>query len=222
VIRLRLVRHGEPAWNVDERAVDDPALTERGTQEVAALCQELDGQSFDAFYVSPLRRARQTAEPLARRLGMKAQVCDWLAELAHPDFDGHPWEDVEAAFLAAQTRPPGQWWDGMPGGESFRDFQHRVVTGLEALLAAEHGATTRDVDGYRMWDTPDRQLSLRLVCHGGTSGVVLSHLLDLEVVPWVYERFPLRTGGSAVLETRELSSGEIWMLTSFEGSARLY
>lgn len=218
MIRLRVVRHGEPAWNVDGRGVNDPDLTSAGRDEVDVLRQELAGEHFDAFYVSPLRRALQTAEPLARTLGVRAQVCDWLAELGQPDFEGHPWASIDEAYVQAHAREPGAWWDGMPGGEPFRGFHRRVVDGVEALLAEEWGVSVREVDGYRLWSTPDETVSLLLVCHGGTAGVLLSHLLDLEVVPWVFERFPLRTGRSVELETRNLSVGEMWTLMRFEGA----
>ncbi len=220
-MRLRLVRHGEPAWIVDGLAVDDPELTASGVEEVEALCEELAGERFDALFVSPLRRALQTAEPLARRLGLEARVRPWLAEQSPPAFEGRPGAEVDAAFEQVRRRPPGEWWDGMPGGESFRDFRQRVVGGLEGLLSG-FGAGPFDDDGYRLWRTPDREISLLLVCHGGTSGVVLSHLLGLEAVPWEHDRFPLRTGGSAVLQTRPLSSGEIWSLMQLEGAERLF
>ena len=221
MIRLRLVRHGEPAWIVDGLAVDDPELTASGVEEVEALCEELAGERFDALFVSPLRRALQTAEPLARRLGMEPRVCPWLAEQAPPVFEGRPGAEVDSAFEAVRGRPPAEWWDGMPGGESFRDFRRRVVGGLEGLLSG-FGAASFDDDGYRLWRISDEDLSLLLVCHGGTSGVVVSHLLGLEAVPWEHDRFPLRTGGSAVLQTRPLACGEIWSLMRLEGAERLF
>ena len=221
MIRLHLVRHGEPGWIVDGRAVDDPDLTARGVEEVEALCGELAGERFDALFVSPLRRALQTAGPLADRLGLEAQVHPWLAEQAPPVFEGRPGAEVEAAFEQVRRRPPGQWWDGLPGGESFRDFRCRVVTGLEGMLSG-FGAAPFDEDGYRLWRISDEEISLLLVCHGGTSGVVVSHLLGLDPVPWEHDRFPLRTGGSTVLQTRPLSSGEIWSLMRLEGAERLF
>lgn len=222
MIRLHVLRHGQPAWNVGGLAVDDPDLTEVGVRQALAARDALAGQRFDGLYVSPLRRALSTAQPLAETLGMPMQVCGWLAELGQPPFAGRPWEEVEAVYLEAQARAPGRWWDGLPGGEPFRDFHGRVVDGIEGLLAQTWRAAAREVDGYRMWSTPAREVRLLLVCHGGTAGVILSHLLELEVVPWVYERFPLRTGGSAVLETRTLSVGQVWMLASFEGSRQPY
>ena len=221
MIRLHIARHGEPAWHVDGKAVDDPGLTDRGMREVEALADRLSAAQFDAVYVSPLRRALKTAEPVAETLGLKPQVCDWLTELGPPPFEGRPFEEVEEAFLQARARPPAQWWDGMPDGESFREFHRRVSEGLEGLLST-CGATSWEVDGHRMWSTPQNDIALLLVCHAGTAGVVLSHLLQLEIVPWVYERFPLNTGGSAELQTRSLLSGEIWTLTRFEGTTRVY
>ena len=109
----------------------------------------------------------------------------------------------------------------MPGGESFRDFRQRVITGLEEFLSGL-GANPFEADGYRLWRTPDAEISLLLVCHGGTTGVVVSHLLGLDAVPWEHDRFPLRTGGSAVLQTRPLASGEIWSLMQLEGAEGLF
>ena len=218
MIRLHIVRHGEPAWLVDGRAVDDPGLTDQGLREVKALSERISAEHFDAVYVSPLRRALETVQPVAETLALEPQICDWLAELGPPPFEGRPWEEVEEAFLQARARPPVQWWDGMPNGESFHEFHRRVSDGLEGLLSDACGATSWKVDGYRMWSTPPDDMALLLVCHAGTAAVVLSHLLQLEVVPWVYERFPLSTGGSAELQTRRLSAGEIWTLTRFEGT----
>ena len=121
-MRLRLVRHGEPAWIVDGLAVDDPELTASGVEEVEALCEELAGERFDALFVSPLRRALQTAEPLARRLGMETRVCPWLAEQSPPAFEGRPGAEVDSAFEAVRRRPPGR----VVG----RHARRRVVPGL--------------------------------------------------------------------------------------------
>ncbi len=102
MIRLRIVRHGEPAWQVDGRAVDNPGLTDQGLREVRALRERISEEHFDALYVSPLRRALETARPLADTLGLEPQVCDWLAELGHPPYEGRPWEEVEDEFLHAR------------------------------------------------------------------------------------------------------------------------
>ncbi len=60
-IRLYLVRHGEPDSTDGE---PDPGLTERGRRQAAALANRLRPIRFDAIYISPLRRALETAEPL--------------------------------------------------------------------------------------------------------------------------------------------------------------
>ena len=78
MIRLRIARHGEPAWHEDGRAVDDPGLTARGRDEARSLSEVLEGEHFDAIYVSPLKRALETAQPLGLGLGLEPQVCGWL------------------------------------------------------------------------------------------------------------------------------------------------
>ncbi len=95
MIRLHIVRHGEPAWHVDGRAVDDPGLTDQGLREVEALRERISAEHFDAVYVSPLRRALETAGPVADTLALEPQICDWLAELGPSPFEGRPWEEVE-------------------------------------------------------------------------------------------------------------------------------
>ena len=108
MIRLRIVRHGEPAWEVDGFAVDDPGLTDQGVREIRALRERISEEHFDSVYVGPLRRAMETARPLGDTLGLEPQVCDWLAELGHPPFEGKLLKEVEDAFLqGGPARPQG-------------------------------------------------------------------------------------------------------------------
>ena len=81
MIRLHIARHGEPARYVDGKDVDDPGLTDQGCAKSRRWLIGSSAEQFDAVYVSPLRRALKTAEPVTETLGLKPQVCDWLAEL---------------------------------------------------------------------------------------------------------------------------------------------
>ena len=70
--RLLLVRHAAPAgtWGED----DDPGLTELGHRQAAELVADPGERWPGALLSSPLRRARETAAPLARRLGATVRV----------------------------------------------------------------------------------------------------------------------------------------------------
>ena len=70
---IYLVQHGDK-----ERIPGDPGLTELGKGQAAVTARWLQGMKLHALYSSPLRRARETAEPigqatLARQLGQQAQ-----------------------------------------------------------------------------------------------------------------------------------------------------
>lgn len=67
-----LVRHAERA---NEPAAD-PGLTPAGEQRAQALAQALAGLRVNAIVTTPLRRARGTAAPLAKALGLKPQVVE--------------------------------------------------------------------------------------------------------------------------------------------------
>src|SRR5215210_6640675 len=71
-MELILVRHAEPrrvgAGEVDGPA--DPGLTDRGRQQAERLAAWLAVEPVDAVITSPLRRARETAAPVASALGL--------------------------------------------------------------------------------------------------------------------------------------------------------
>src|SRR6185295_7086949 len=63
-MKLLLARHGQTEWNADRRfqGHTDVALSERGRAQAHALGRGLRGRRITAAYVSPMRRAVETAE----------------------------------------------------------------------------------------------------------------------------------------------------------------
>ena len=214
MITIELLRHGHPDWGPGGIAVDDPELSELGSAQAERAAEFLVKGRFDEVYVSPLTRAAQTIRPLSQRLRIQPQVLPWLAELGHPAFAGEGMDKVDAFFRQATLRPPDTWWEGLPGGESFRAFTDRVQTGMAQLLAGL-GMGSYESSGYRLWRIPDRDLRLLFVAHVGTGGVMLSYLLDTPVVPWIYTRFNLGYAGLWCVETAPLADGVVWSLRSF-------
>ena len=189
-MRLTFIRHGEPAWTVDGRSIDDPELTERGRLQAERLGEHVAELSCDEVLVSPLVRARETAAPLLEALGVEAEQAPWLAEIRAPPWEGAPEEQVMKAFAEGRARPMDEQWDGIPGGESFRDFHVRVTSGLTAMLA-ERG--TRPVGpGSPLWEVDAPGLHVVMVAHAGTNAVAIGHLLGIDPVPWEWERFVTR------------------------------
>ena len=84
--RLVLARHGETVWHAENRyagGFSDIDLTERGREQAGRLAAWCRGRRFDALLVSPVRRAQETAQPVAAALGMEPEV---VASLREVDF----------------------------------------------------------------------------------------------------------------------------------------
>jgi len=133
-----LARHGESDWNVEGRwqGHTDRPLTERGHRQAAALAEELADAELDAVYTSDLRRASETAAPVAERHGLPLHRVRALREVDVGSWAGLTREEVAARFPAAYRR----WLDGDAGwddGESYERMAARVVAGV-AELASRH------------------------------------------------------------------------------------
>jgi len=223
VIEIVLVRHAQPDWEPGGRAVDHPALSEHGRAQAEALADALGRERFDACYTSTLRRAIETAAPIARALGTVFAQCSWLDELRLPALEGRTPEEVEHFFRTARARDAEKWWDGLPGGESFRHLVERVSSGLETLLEGEHGLRSHDNTGYRLWRPPagtdDRRILI--VAHEGTNAVILSRLLDVEPVPWEPVRFSSFWAGISRAVTVPVADAVAFSLRAFNDVAHL-
>lgn len=143
VWRLVLVRHGETLHSVERRwsGHNEEALSEEGRRMAACLAARLAGAEVSGFYVSPLRRARETAGPIATALGREPVVEPALAECDFGRWDG-------LRFAEAGERDPealARWLAGEgPAGETgerLGEMAERVERWMDAALAAHPGGT---------------------------------------------------------------------------------
>ena len=75
-MKLLLIRHGDPDYEHD-------SLTEKGWREASLLSERMERTPVDAFYVSPLGRAKDTASLTLRSLHRRAEIKDWLQEFTY-------------------------------------------------------------------------------------------------------------------------------------------
>jgi 2,3-bisphosphoglycerate-dependent phosphoglycerate mutase len=218
-VELLFIRHGEPAWARDGLAVDDPPLTDRGRQQAERLGEALRDLEIDQLVVSPLVRAQQTVEPVAQATGIEPVTLDWLAEIWAGVFEGTPQEVVEQTFRDNRNRPLEEQWDGIPGGESFRDFHRRVTDGLCAML--EDAGVVRTSGHPPLWQVEQPARRIVVVAHGGTNAVSLGHLLGIEPVPWEWERFVSFHASVSTVQPIEISSGHSFSLFRFADVSHL-
>ncbi|MGH8915189.1 MAG: histidine phosphatase family protein [Acidimicrobiia bacterium] len=213
---LWLVRHGQPDWTPDRIARNDPDLTDLGREQARLVARRLARlEQVDELWVSSMNRAVQTAAPVSDELSIATEVYGWLQEINNPPgWDGSPADEIERLLRESSFRTREELWDGLPGGESFRDFHQRVVTGLEKTLGA-HGIFPMRADKRDLWDLDDPEKRMIIVAHAGTNAVVLGHLLGLEPVPWEWERFHQPHSGVSRLTMTRISTGWGFSLRQF-------
>jgi broad specificity phosphatase PhoE len=153
-VNLTLVRHGEPVRGEP----DDPGLSAEGADQARRAAEFLSVERYDALYVSPLRRALQTAEPIAAALGLHSVVEEGLAE-----FDrGMPYTHFEDLVDARDPRVEAFFRGDLSGwGADAEAFKSTVGTTIDAI-ARRH-------DGERVV----------LVSHGGVANVFFGRVLGL-------------------------------------------
>ena len=182
-MKLMIVRHGDPDYAID-------SLTEKGWREAGFLAERLAETAFDAIYVSPLGRARDTASLTLKRMGREAEERPWLREffapIYRPDKEGlegvcwdwlpQDWMTDERYFL------PDRWFEPeiMAEGGVKREYD-RVASGLDALLE-EHGYRRQ---GRWYEALRPHNGAILFFCHFGVECVMLSHLLSISpMVLW--------------------------------------
>jgi probable phosphoglycerate mutase len=175
MLSLYLVRHGQTDCSLQNRFCGsiDPPLNQVGHLMAEALAARYgdgpDGAGWTAIWCSPRLRARQTAEPTARRSGIGLTIDDDLREIAYGEWEGRSEADVardDAARFHAWAAHPGRV--APPGGESGDAIAARALAAVARIrahhadgkvLVLSHKATLRvlvcallgiDVDLFRV------------------------------------------------------------------------
>jgi broad specificity phosphatase PhoE len=145
-VTIYYIRHGENLANLtrefSHRAVDHP-LTQRGADQARQLAAFLAAcpPVGRPVFSSPLRRALQTAEIVAGRLGSDVKVAEDLRELDVGDLDGRrdaeAWATHDAVLRAWES---GHGEVSFPGGEDHAHAVDRMRRGLSEVVRACTGS----------------------------------------------------------------------------------
>jgi broad specificity phosphatase PhoE len=122
----------------------------------------------DAVYASPLQRAYDTGNEIAKRLGIDVRVIDDLQEINEPlRQDGEPFDenlplpegvthdDIKRRFEENPT------WDNLPGSENSGHFRGRIVRAIDQIVE----------------ECPGKKVAV--ACHGGVIQSYVAHILGL-------------------------------------------
>jgi alpha-ribazole phosphatase len=156
-----LIRHGETAWNRLGRYQGhvDTSLNRTGRAQARRLTRTFSSLQLDAIYSSDLRRAVDTAIPMAKAQGLSVMQDVRLRELHFGEWDGRQVEAIIAADPAA--------WEAW-----YSDPVHLSPPGGETALALWQ----RFSDGLREIGDRHRDRTVAIVTHGGPLRLLLSYL----------------------------------------------
>lgn len=199
---ILLVRHGESQPAREDRPfpmVDgqgDPPLADVGEQQAELVANRLEHEELDGVYVTTLRRTQQTAEPLAKRLGLTPVVAPGMREVHLGE-----WEGGLFRIRVAQQHPVAlemferERWDVIPGAESTEDFADRIRAALTGIAAAH----------------TDRRVAV--FTHGGTIGQVVAMATGSR--PFAF------TDADNASITQLVVWGQRWVVRRFNDTAHL-
>lgn len=208
---LYIVRHGQPVYAPQEM------LTETGHRQAHALVDRLKIVGITKIFSSPLRRARETAQPTAECLGLPVSIEPWMSEDLQwyrfksflPNGEESTkwmWDtDDPAALVRGANHDAGERWAEI---DPFA-FSTTAKAGYDELAAssdefmARHGYE-RDGNEYIIREPNDEKIAV--FCHQGFALTWLSHLL--RIPPNIFwAEFDITHTGVTVLELKSYECG---------------
>ena len=144
---LGLLRHGQTDWNIDLRlqGSTDIPLNDTGRAQALQAASVLNPEDWDVIIASPLSRAKDTADIIAKELGMNVVIVPELIERSFgvaEGLDHASWRKMYESHAVIE------------GLESLEDLRARTILLLDLIaneyagqrvLAVSHGAFIRKV-----------------------------------------------------------------------------
>ena len=182
-MRLIVVRHGETSYNAQRRYTgqSDVPLNALGEVQAAALRDSLAMEHIDAVVTSDLERTRVTARAITHNHGLHLHEDSDLRELAFGEWEGCTYDEVlarDANLVSLWRADPTQY--APPGGETVNQVRDRCARALQR------------------WQTQYPEGSVVWVTHGGLIGVLLCHVLDIDLK----RRWQFRHDNASISEMR--------------------
>ena len=193
--KLLFVRHGKTEWNLEGRyqgSQGDSPLLPTSYQEIHELAAALQDIRFSHIYVSPLKRARDTAMTLRNDLTqseLPITVLSRLREFNLGKMEGMAFTDVEATYPAefdAFRNHPDQYDPTAIQGESFQQLLKRMTPAIKQIVQAN----------------PRRDDNVLIVSHGAALNALVNSLLGATLAT-LRQRGGLSNTSTTILETRD-------------------
>ena len=216
-MKILIVRHGDPDYEKD-------ALTEQGRKEAEALSERMKNIRATECFVSPLGRARETAEASLKKMRMEADVLQWLREFApvvqRPEKKGVAWDWLP------------QDWTKMPHAFDYDRWTEYPVLKDAGVkdevdwIYSEFGSFL-EKHGYRKEGKLFRAVrpnndTIVLFCHFGLECVLLSYLLNLPLFVLWHGTIAAPTSVTTVVTEERREGIAQFRMISFGDTSHLY
>lgn len=175
-MRIIFVRHGHPNYELD-------CLTELGHQHAEAAAERLAEEPVSQIHSSTCGRAAETAMHIAARHGLPVIQHDFMREISWGSVDGEPiYRDGQPWFTADKVvdlqknlLDPDWMADEMYARNILISYVRQVGDDFDNWLTGF--GLRREGKYYRVEQGSDE--TIMMVSHAGSSGAVLSRLLNL-------------------------------------------
>jgi len=164
-VDLFIIRHGRPVRHVvkEGEGSADPELSEIGNQQAERVAEVLETAGIDHIVSSTMLRARQTAAPLAERLGLEVELLDDIKESDHRSRSYVPSEEIRADDPDTAHYFEGDLMDTI-FSDGYENFEARVTRGFAHII-----------------DT-NKSRRVAVFCHGMVTNVFVKSILRFEEV----------------------------------------
>lgn len=142
--RIIIVRHGQTKWNVGQifRGRVDVPLNKTGKKQVQSLAAALSPYKISAIYCSPLSRARETAEIVAKTHRLEPKISNLLLDISYGKWQGLSHKEVVKKWPKVYKL----WHEAphkikFPEGESLAEVRKRVEKFLDKVVSEHRGKT---------------------------------------------------------------------------------
>ena len=202
---LYIVRHGDPVYETD-------SLTERGRLQAEAVGKRIADSKIDRIFSSPMGRARETAAPACRLLGLECNIENWAHEIEDERLTPFPDGIMKSVTYVQNTyfRRNGNMDLGYDKAFECEGFNQTQMK--KAVSYIEEGGRDflerlgyKEENGiYRILKPNDEKVAL--FCHAAFSRAWLSVLLHIPInIMW--SSFSYTHTGVTVLEFKNNKDG---------------
>ena len=166
-LNLYFLRHGQTALSRANHFCgcgSDPELTVEGQEMAQAFADHYFQVSWQAIYCSTLRRAINTAKPLADKINISSQQRDGLKEIDYGKWEGMSVDEAKASFggdHAKWNKDPA--FNAPTGGETAIQIANRALAVIEEIKQKHKTG------------------NILIVSHKATIRIAISNLLGIEL-----------------------------------------